>query len=78
MEGRYGAYVKYEKINATIPKGQDPQDVNIDMALEYIAEKEAKGGKKKKAPAKKKKATAKKKPAAKKKTPAKKTTNSKG
>ncbi len=78
MEGRYGAYVKYEKINATIPKGQDPQDVNIDMALEYIAEKEAKGGKKKKAPAKKKKATAKKKPAAKKKTPAKKTTKSKG
>jgi DNA topoisomerase-1 len=70
MEGRYGPYVKYEKINATIPKGQDPKDVNIDMALEYIAEKEAKGGKKKttrkKAPVKKKtpakkKATAKKK-----------------
>jgi DNA topoisomerase-1 len=75
MEGRYGAYVKYEKINATIPKGQDPQDVNIDMALEYIAEKEAKTkkkpAKKKKAPAKKKTA-AKKKPAAKKKAPAKK------
>lgn len=69
MEGRYGAYVKYEKVNATIPKGQDPQDVNIDMALEYIAEKEAKGGKKKPA---KKKAPAKKKPAAKKKAPAKK------
>jgi len=69
MEGRYGAYVKYEKINATIPKGQDPQDVNIDMALEYIAEKEAKTKKK---PAKKKKAPAKKKTAAKKKTPAKK------
>jgi len=66
MDGRYGAYVKYEKINATIPKGTKPEDVNIDMALEYIAEKEAKGGKKKKAPAKKK-TIAKKKPAAKKK-----------
>ena len=63
MPGRYGPYVKYEKINATIPKGTKPEDVNMDMALEYIAEKEAKGGKKKttrkKAPAKKKKAPAK-------------------
>jgi len=73
MEGRYGPYVKYEKINATIPKGQDPQDVNIDMALEYIAEKEAKSPKKK--PARKK--AAKKKPAAKKKAPAKKKTAAK-
>ena len=66
LDGRYGPYVKWGKINATIPKGQDPQDVNIDMALEYIAEKEAKGGKKpkRKAPAKKK--PAKKKAAAKK------------
>jgi len=64
MDGRYGPYVKYEKINATIPSGTKPEDVNIDMALEYIAAKEAKG--------KKKKALAKKKPAAKKKTAAKK------
>jgi len=69
MEGRYGAYVKYEKVNATIPKGQDPQEVTVEMALEYIAEKEAKSKKK---PAKKKKAPAKKKTAAKKKAPAKK------
>jgi DNA topoisomerase-1 len=68
MEGRYGAYVKYEKINATIPKGQDPQEVTVEMALQYIEEKQAKTKKK---PAKKK-ATAKKKPAAKKKTAAKK------
>ena len=62
LDGRYGPYVKWGKINATIPKGQDPQDVNIDMALEYIAEKEAKSGKKpkRKAPAKKKSATKKK------------------
>jgi len=43
MDGRYGPYVKYEKINATIPSGTKPEDVNIDMALEYIAIKEAKG-----------------------------------
>ena len=58
MEGRYGAYVKYEKINATIPKGQDPQEVTVEMALKYIEEKQAKSKKK---PAKKKKAPAKKK-----------------
>ena len=62
LDGRYGPYVKWGKINATIPNGQDPQEVNIDMALEYIAVKEAKGGKKKPA---RKKPTAKKKPAAK-------------
>jgi len=66
LDGRYGPYVKYEKINATIPKGTKPEDVNIDMALEYIAEKEAKSGKKKKKAPAKKKSTAKKKPAAKK------------
>ena len=69
MEGRYGAYVKYEKINATIPKGQDPQEVTVEMALKYIEEKQAKSKKK---PAKKKKAPAKKKTAAKKKPAAKK------
>ncbi len=64
MDGRYGPYVKYEKVNATIPKGTKPEDVTMEMALQYIAEKEAKGGKKKKkAPAKKKKPAAKKKKA---------------
>ena len=63
LDGRYGPYVKWGKINATIPRGTKPEDVNIDMALEYIAEKEAKSGKKK--PAAKKKTAAKKKPAAK-------------
>ena len=76
MEGRYGPYIKYEKVNATLPKGVEPKDVTMEMALEYIAAKEAKKpAKKKKAAAKKKpakKKAAKKKPAAKKKTTAKK------
>ena len=61
LEGRYGPYIKHGKTNATLPKDMNPADVNVDQALEILAEKEAKGGKKKrKAPAKKKKAAAKK------------------
>jgi DNA topoisomerase-1 len=52
MEGRYGPYVKWEKVNATLPKGVGPEDVTLEMALELIAAKgPAKG--KKKAPARK-------------------------
>ncbi len=59
MDGRYGPYVKYEKINATLPKDVTPEDLTMERALELIAEKAAK-----KKPAAKK--TAAKKPAAKK------------
>ena len=72
MEGRYGPYVKWEKINATLPKDVEPDAVTMDMAVALIAEKAAKSGKKKAAPKKtaaKKKAPAKK-PAAKKKSTA--------
>ena len=74
MEGRYGPYVKYEKINATIPKGTDPEGVTLEQAMEWVEAKAAKGGKKK-APAKKKAAPKKKAPA--KKTAAKKSTTKK-
>ncbi|MGB7335039.1 MAG: type I DNA topoisomerase [Salaquimonas sp.] len=63
--GRYGPYVNHGKVNATLPKDKDPQDVTMEEAVALI---EAKGGSK---PAKKKAAT-KKKPAAKKKTATKK------
>ena len=70
MEGRYGPYVKWGKINATIPKEMDPATIDMDAAVAMIAEKAAKAPKKKaaakKKPAAKKKAAAKKKPAAKK------------
>ncbi|EKE73556.1 type I DNA topoisomerase [Celeribacter baekdonensis] len=62
MEGRYGPYVKWEKVNATLPKDITPEDLTMDQAVALITEKAAKGGKKK-APAKK---AAAKKPAAKK------------
>jgi len=61
MEGRYGPYVKWEKVNATIPKDVKAEDVTMEMALSLIAEKAAKKGTRKKAPAKK--STAKKAPA---------------
>lgn len=78
-DGKYGPYVNFGKVNATLPKGKDPQSVTVEDALALIAEKEAKGGGGKKpfrkaaaanAPATKKttaKKTAAKKPAAKKK-----------
>ncbi|QYX57562.1 type I DNA topoisomerase [Roseovarius sp. SCSIO 43702] len=63
MDGRYGPYVKWEKVNATIPKDTDPDQVTMEMALALIEEKAAKKGKKK--PAAKKKAAPKKKATAK-------------
>ena len=64
MEGRYGPYVKWEKVNATLPKEMTPEDVTMAQAVELIAAKAAKSPKKK---------AATKKTAAKKKTVAKKT-----
>ncbi len=63
MPGKYGPYIKWEKVNATLPKELTPEAVTLEEALALIAEKAAKSpGKKKAAP---KKAAAKK-PAAKK------------
>ena len=84
--GRFGPYVKWGKINATISKSLSPDDITLDDALAMIADKEGPAGARraaKKAPAKKsaakktpvKKAAAKKaatKKAATKKAPAKK------
>ncbi len=56
MDGRYGPYVKWGRINATLPKGVDPESVTLELALELIADKAAKKGKgrRKKTPAKRK------------------------
>jgi DNA topoisomerase-1 len=70
LEGRYGPYIKWDKVNATLPKGTEPEDVTMEMAVEAIAAKATKPGKARKTaakkPAAKAKATATKKPAAKK------------
>jgi DNA topoisomerase I len=41
-DGRYGAYVNWGKVNATIPKGTAPDAVTLGMALELLAEREGK------------------------------------
>ncbi|MBA4782299.1 MAG: type I DNA topoisomerase [Rhizobiales bacterium] len=70
-EGRYGPYIKFGKVNATLPKGESPETMTLEAAVALIAAKSGKAGKggKAKAPAK---AAASKAPA--KKAPAKKET----
>ena len=46
-DGRYGPYVNNGKINATLPKGTDPQSVTLEQAIALIDAKAATGGKKK-------------------------------
>ena len=53
MPGRYGPYVKHGSTNANVPKGKDPADITLEEAVALIAEREAKGGGKKKPAAKK-------------------------
>ncbi|MEY4248734.1 MAG: hypothetical protein RJA87_367 [Pseudomonadota bacterium] len=74
LSGRFGPYIKHGDTNANVPKGSEPADLTLEEAVRLLAEREAKGGgKKKKAPAKVKaekatpiKKVAAKKPAAKK------------
>ena len=67
--GRFGPYVSWEKVNATLPKSVTLDDVTLEQAIRYIEDRIAQGGGKapkkpaKKAPAK---TAAAKKPAAKK------------
>lgn len=69
-DGRFGVYVTDGTTNATIPRGEEVEDIDFDRAVELLADKRAKGPAKKpaaKKPAAKKPAA--KKPAAKKATP---------
>jgi DNA topoisomerase-1 len=50
-EGKYGPYVKWEKVNATLPKEVAPEAVTLEQALELIAAKKP-AGKKRAAPRK--------------------------
>lgn len=53
-DGRYGPYVNWGKINATLPKGKDPASVTLEEALQLITDKAGSAkSKTKKAPAKK-------------------------
>jgi len=85
FEGKYGPYVKCGKINATVPKDYEPQDLTLEQAVKLIDERAEKTGKsitgkkgtKKKAAKKKTKKKAAKKKSTKKKTAKKKTAKKK-
>lgn len=47
MKGRYGPYVKWGKINATLPDTIEPDQLSLAQAVDLLAEKAAKSGKKK-------------------------------
>lgn len=49
LDGRYGPYVNYKKINVTLPKETKPEEVTLPQALQWLAAKADKS-----APAKKK------------------------
>jgi DNA topoisomerase-1 len=55
-DGRYGPYVNHGKINATLPKGTDPESVTMETALGLLSAKAAKGPSAKKAAPKKRSA----------------------
>ena len=48
FDGRYGPYIKYERLNVTLPKDVAPDDIGLDLAVELIAKKVAQKGTKKK------------------------------
>nr|WP_244960804.1 type I DNA topoisomerase [Pseudoclavibacter chungangensis] len=77
-DGRFGPYVTDGETNVTVPRGENPEDIDFARAVQMLADKRAKGPTTRKTAAKK--APAKKAPAKKataKKAPAKKTTASK-
>jgi DNA topoisomerase-1 len=48
LKGKFGPYVSDGETNATLPEGVEPDTVTMEQALALIAERAAKGGKKKK------------------------------
>jgi DNA topoisomerase-1 len=53
MDGRYGPYVKWGKVNATLPKDTEAVDVTIETAVALLAAKAGKKGAAKKSAPKK-------------------------
>ena len=45
--GRYGPYVKHGKVNASLPKGVEPEALSMEQAVQLLDERAAKAGPKK-------------------------------
>ncbi|MBM3670681.1 MAG: type I DNA topoisomerase [Actinobacteria bacterium] len=43
LDGRFGPYVTDGTINATVPRGVEPAEIDIDQAVELLREREARG-----------------------------------
>ncbi len=67
MNGRFGPYIKWNKVFATLPKSYDPQTISLEEAIDLVNAKAARGPSVKKTKAGGKKAAAEK-PVAKKAT----------
>ncbi len=52
LTGRYGPYVKHGKVNATLPRDREPEEVTLEEAVALVAAKSAKGAAKKATPKK--------------------------
>jgi DNA topoisomerase-1 len=48
LGGRYGPYIKHGKNNAPIPRGMNPEEVTLDIAVAALETRHAKPGKAKK------------------------------
>jgi DNA topoisomerase-1 len=44
MSGRFGPYVKYGAVNATLPRDKPPEELTVEEAIALIAARAAKGG----------------------------------
>ncbi|MGD9830474.1 MAG: type I DNA topoisomerase [Hyphomicrobiaceae bacterium] len=44
LSGRYGPYVKHGDVNATLPRGKEPDALSMDEAIALLSERIAKGG----------------------------------
>jgi len=47
LSGRYGPYVTDRSLNVTLPKGTEPEDVDLALAVDLLAKKAARKGAKK-------------------------------
>ncbi|MEQ1856323.1 MAG: type I DNA topoisomerase [Longimicrobiales bacterium] len=45
FSGRYGPYVTDGEVNATLPKGSEPEDIDLEGAVDLLAKKAGRGGK---------------------------------